>query len=87
MATRPRNYDELRNQTAANLIIIYDEMNQSTEVPLSMIRQELQFRENEKATAAMEGMTKQMRNMTIAILALTVVNVVLAGIGVYAVFK
>ena len=76
-------YAELRALSTDELVRIYDGTAQNTEVGLGFLREEIARRENEKQTNAISRMTEQMRNMTIAITALTVINVILTGIPLF----
>lgn len=58
------------------LKITYDRLSRTTVKGLGFYREEIARRESKEMEKQMQAMTRQVRNMTIAILALTVVNVV-----------
>ncbi|HEX4130879.1 MAG TPA: hypothetical protein VHZ24_12625 [Pirellulales bacterium] len=67
-------YAELRKQSEADLERLYDETATSTQIGLSFLREELARREAERQYKHMLRLTKQMRDLTIVITVLTVVN-------------
>lgn len=77
------SFSELRKMPTDELVRIYDSTATSTDLGLMFIREEIARRENAEHTKAISLMTKQMRDMTRWITALTVINVVLAGIAIF----
>lgn len=73
-------YAKLRELSTADLIRLYDTTAVNTEVGLGFLREEIALREAEVQGARIVGMTKHMRDLTIVIAVLTVVNVLCAGI-------
>jgi hypothetical protein len=76
-------YAELKALSTEELVRIYDATAKSTEIGLAFLREEIVRRENAEQTAAISRMTKQMRNLTIVITVLTVINVVFTGIPLF----
>ncbi len=77
-------YAQLRRLSDADLIHLYEELANSTQLQgLGFVREELTRREAERQQEEMLRMTKQMRNMTIAITLLTVVNVIVVVIALF----
>jgi hypothetical protein len=71
------SFKRLREKTIDELIKLYDAKAKSTSVGLGFILDEIKRRENEEFNARLENFTKQMRNLTIAIFALTFLNVII----------
>lgn len=69
-------YAKLRSLPMEELIRLYDSAAPHAEVGVSYLRDEIARREAEKQTAEIAGMTRQMRNMTLWITALTAVNMI-----------
>jgi hypothetical protein len=70
------SYDEFRGRSIEDLKKSYDRIAKTTSPGLSFYREEIARRESELLNHQMLSMTKHMRNMTIAISILTLVNVV-----------
>jgi hypothetical protein len=82
-----RTFKEIRNAKVDDLIELHDHLSTTMNVILSnpelqFYREEIFRRERRKQNDRMELMTKQMRNMTICILVLTVLNVVIVGFSI-----
>ncbi len=69
-------YDQLRNKSDEELILLFDAITKNTEVGLGFLRDELARRESERQYERMLNLTRQMRWMTIFITVLTAVNVI-----------
>jgi hypothetical protein len=69
-------YEELKLLSIDDLKQKYDKLSSSTCVGLNFYREEIARRESEKLNSDMVKMTSQMRNMTIAISIMTLVNVI-----------
>jgi len=69
-------YEELEAMSLEELKNTYDRLSRTTVKGLGFYREEIARRESKEMEKQMQAMTRQVRNMTIAILALTVVNVV-----------
>jgi len=69
-------YKELKQLSIDDLKQKYDKLSSSTQVGLSFYREEIARRESEKLNLDMVKMTAQMRNMTIVISIMTLVNVI-----------
>lgn len=80
-------YAEVQALTLEQLKARYDQIAQSTVVGLGFYREEIARREAEAQNGRMLAFTKQMRDMTIAIMAMTAVNIVVAGISLFAVLR
>jgi hypothetical protein len=72
-------YSELQTLSDAQLIASYDRAAENTVVGTSFFLDELVRRANQREVERVRELTGQMRNMTIAIVVLTVVNVILVG--------
>ena len=70
------SYEDLKNTDIDSLKKSYDQIAATTSVGLSFYSEEIARRENEAFNSTIHKMTKQMRNMTILITTLTVINVV-----------
>lgn len=73
---RVGTYDELRNKSDEELILLFDATTKNTEVGLGFLKDELARRESERQYERMLSLTWQMRWMTIVITVLTAVNVI-----------
>lgn len=71
-------YAELRDTPIDDLVRLYDETAQHTEIGLNFLREEIARRDAERETRIIVAMTKQMRSLTIFIAVLTAMNVVAA---------
>lgn len=69
-------YEELQAMSLEDLKGTYDRLSRTTVKGLGFYREEIARREARAMEQQMQAMTRQVRNMTIAILILTVVNVV-----------
>jgi hypothetical protein len=69
-------YEQLRNKSDEELILLFDAITKNTEVGLGFLRDELARRESERQYERMLNLTRQMRWMTIFITVLTAVNVI-----------
>lgn len=81
MGMIPR-YSELRALSDEELISRYDKAAENTVVGTGFYRDELFRREQERQVQQMIRFTKQLRNMTIAIVFLTVANIALVAVTV-----
>lgn len=81
MGMIPR-YSELRALSDEELISRYDKAAENSVVGTGFYRDELFRREQERQVQQMIRFTKQLRNMTIAIVFLTVANIVLVAVTV-----
>lgn len=72
-----RPYSELKSLSKEELIKIYDNHTKNTVVGSQHYLDEIERRERGEENKIMMDMTRQMRNMTIGILILTVLNVFL----------
>ena len=79
----PTTYSELRKLPEAELIKKYDETAPSTQIGLNFLREELARREAERQQEGMSRMTRQMRDMTIVITVLTIVNALVVMIPLF----
>jgi len=76
-------YAELRKLSDAELNQLFENLAQSTQMQgLGFVREELARRQIERQQEQMFRLTKQMRDMTIVITLLTVVNVIAVMIAV-----
>ncbi len=80
-------YAELQALSLEELKARYDRRAESTQVGLGFYREEIARREAEAQNGQMLAFTKQMRDMTIAIVAMTAVNIVVAGVSLFAVLR
>ncbi len=81
--TTPMTYAELRKLSDAELNQLFENLAQSTQMQgLGFVREELARRQIERQQEQMFRLTKQMRDMTIVITLLTVVNVIAVMIAV-----
>ena len=78
-----------RQKSLSELENLYNEKTQTTLVGLDFIRREIEWRHQdaqqkkvEIATFQMEKLTKQMRDMTIFVIILTIVNIIVAIIPI-----
>lgn len=69
-------YSELRSLSADDLVRLYDETAKHTEIGLAFLREEIARRDAAFETKTIVAMTKSMRDLTIAITALTAINVI-----------
>lgn len=69
-------YEELEAMSLEDLKGTYGRLSRTTVKGLGFYREEIARREAKAMEEQMQAMTRQVRNMTIAILLLTVVNVV-----------
>ncbi|EON91939.1 hypothetical protein MARLIPOL_09956 [Marinobacter lipolyticus SM19] len=69
-------YEELEAMSLEELKKTYDRLSRTTAKGLGFYREEIARREAKAMEQQMQAMTRQVRNMTIAILLLTVVNFV-----------
>ena len=79
------NYANLQKMSVADLIKQYDETAVSTAIGLNFIREELARREVAAQNEQMIKFTKQVRDMTLAIVALTVVVTIVTAVNLYLV--
>lgn len=77
------NYEQLEKLSLEDLKRAYDVSAQNTVVGLSFFREEIARREHAADTKVMLDLTRQMRNMTIGIAILTILNVVLVAITLW----
>jgi hypothetical protein len=63
------------------LVRTYDAISQSTQVGLDFYRSEIARRDSEEVTKTMLALTRQMRNMTVAVVLLTILNFVLVAVS------
>jgi hypothetical protein len=76
-------YAELRRLSDGDLVKQYDDTAQTTQIGLDFLRQELARREAEQQQEAVFRLTKQMRDMTVVITVLTILNVALVAIALF----
>ena len=69
-------YNELCSLSREDLVDLYDQKAQSTELSLGFVRQEIWLRDSDRLNRNIERMTRRIQYMTIAIVVLTVINVV-----------
>ena len=74
------SYAKLRELSTEKLIELYDKTAQSSVVGLDFLRNEIAIREAAAQTMRIVKMTNQMRDLTIAIAVLTVINIICAAI-------
>lgn len=77
-----KKYAELKSLSKKELIEIYDAKTKNTVVGTRHYLDEIERRVREEENRQMVRMTRQMRNMTIGILVLTVLNVIFILISV-----
>jgi hypothetical protein len=75
--------DKLQSLTRKELVESYNRVAPSTNVGLDFLREEIWRRDVDEQTKRMLAFTRHMRNMTIAITVLTVINV---AVFLYSVF-
>lgn len=68
-------YAEMSRLSKEDLIALYDQEAQSTQVGLEFIKQEIWRRDTDRLNRNMERMTNRIQRLTIIITILTVVNV------------
>lgn len=78
-----KTFADLRQMSREELIRKYDGISQGTSVGLDFYREEIARRDAEEATETILVLTRQMRNMTVAVVLLTVLNLLLVVL-VYA---
>ena len=83
LITMAEDIEKLQSLTRKELVESYNKVAQSTQVGLDFWREEIWRRDVEEQTQRMLVLTRQMRNMTIAITVLTVINV---AVFLYSVF-
>lgn len=76
-------YAKLRALSTAQLVQLYDDTSKDTVVGLDSLREEIFRREAAEQTVAISKMTRQMRDLTIVITLLTIVNIVCAAIPLF----
>jgi hypothetical protein len=70
-------FAEFRKLSENELIRRYDEMASNTQIGLAFLRDEIAHREADRQYNQMLLLTKQMRNLTIVVTVLTIINVIL----------
>ena len=70
------SFQKLRELSKEDLIKRYDQKAKSTSAGLSFLADEIQRRESQELNEEIVKLTAQMRNLTIAITFLTIVNVI-----------
>jgi len=78
-----KKYGELKNLSKEELIDIYDAKTKNTVVGTRHYLEEIERRVRHEENRRMVRMTRQMRNMTIGILVLTVLNVFFILLSVF----
>ncbi len=76
-------YEQLKAMSLEELKRAYDESADSTVIGLGFLREEIARRESDEQYQRMVALTKQIRNMTLVILLLTVVNVAFVLVSLY----
>jgi hypothetical protein len=76
-------YAKLRALSTAQLVQLYDDTSKDTVVGLDSLREEIFRREAAEQTVVISKMTRQMRDLTIVITLLTIVNIVCAAIPLF----
>lgn len=71
-------YSALRSLSTDDLVKLYDETAQNTEMGLNFLREEIARRDAALETRAIVEMTTSMRSLTIFIAGLTAINVIAA---------
>ncbi|PLX67177.1 MAG: hypothetical protein C0602_10790 [Denitrovibrio sp.] len=72
------SFEKLENMSREDLVKLYDKTSESTVEALNFIREEINRRDVNELNNKMLGISKSMKNMTIGITFLTVVNVFVA---------
>lgn len=80
------SYEQLRKKSKEVLVREHDDKAQSTQLGLGFYREEIARREAEEQSQIILNFTKQMRDMTIAITAMTGLVLVLTVINIYLVW-
>lgn len=80
------SYEQLRKKSKETLVREYDGIAQGTALGLSFYREEIARREADEQNRLMLDFTKQVRDMTIAITAMTCVVLLLTIVNVYLVW-
>ncbi|MER8831120.1 hypothetical protein NKH73_31560 [Mesorhizobium sp. M0938] len=80
-------YARLRGMLDDELVAEHDRHAQTTTIGLSSLRDELARREHARDTKLMINLTKQMRNMTVAVLVLTGVVTVATIMNLYVFYQ
>ncbi len=75
------SFNTIKNLSIDQLKEKYDNIAKKTNPGISFYQDEIARRESEKLNLKMLEMTKQMRNMTIAISIMTLVNILLRNLG------
>lgn len=76
-------YEQLEKLTLEQLKQAYDVTANNTVVGLDFYRQEISRRETELLNSRLLVFTKQMRDMTLVVVALTVINIILVVISLW----
>lgn len=69
------SYEELKNRDIESLKKSYDQIAKTTNLDLNFYREEIARRENQEFNSKIKSMTSQMRNMTVLITVLTIINI------------
>ena len=75
-----QSYTELRSTSTEELVRTYDEIAAHTQLGLDFYREEIARRDAAKETARIIEMTQHMRNLTVVVTVLTLLNAVLVGV-------
>ncbi len=76
-------YADLQKMTLGDLIKQYDSTAHSTAIGLNFLREEIARRESAAQNQRMLEFTKQVRDMTIGITALTVIVAIMTAVNLY----
>ena len=76
-------YEQLEKLSLEELKRSYDVSAQNTVVGLGFFREEIARRDHAEDTKVMLALTRQMRNMTLGIAVLTILNVVLVAVTLW----
>lgn len=76
-------YKQLEELSLEDLKRSYDASAQNTVVGLGFFREEIARREHTEDTKVMLALTRQMRNMTVGIAVLTILNVVIVAVTLW----
>ena len=79
-----QNYAELRSASTDELVRTYDSLAHNAALGLGFYRDEIARRDAAEETAKIIQMTRQMRDLTLVVVFLTLVNVVLVAITLFS---
>ncbi|MBW7997982.1 MAG: hypothetical protein FVQ81_15710 [Candidatus Glassbacteria bacterium] len=77
------NYQQLKSLSREKLIEEYDQKASSTVIGLNFLREEIARRDFEEQNRLIIAMTQEIRNLTIFVAVLTLINVILVAFTIW----